>query len=196
MVGAVRASLPALFLALSLAGVQAHANPHVWVEAVITFEFTDHRVEGLAFVWRFDELYSSHTIRSYDRDGDGALAAAETAALRAETFDPLARLGYHVHIWAGGGRREGHEIDRFTARIEQNRLVIDFFVSVTPPADPREEAVVVSLFDRKNAVDFRFAESDFLRVDGEVTPGCKFRLARGKGEQSGHPRPVTLRCGG
>ena len=196
MLGTVRSSLPVLLLALLLAVAQAHANPHVWVEAVTTFEFANDRVRGFTFMWRFDEYYSSHTIRSYDRDGDGALRAAETEALRAETFDPLARFDYYVHVWAEGGRREGHDIDRFAARIEDKRLVVEFSIPVAPPADPRESALVVSLFDPKNVVDFRFVESDFLLVDGAVTPGCKFRIARGKGDQSGHPRPVTLVCGG
>ena len=191
-----KASFSLWLLALSLAVAPAHANPHVWVEAVTTFEFADHRVRGLSFAWRFDEYYSSHTIRSYDRDGDGTLGAAETDALRAETFDPLSRFDYYVHVWAEGGRRDGHEVDRFEARIDGERLVVEFSIPVTPPARPGDGGVVVSLFDPKNVVDFRFAESDFLLVDGEVTPGCKFRIARGKGEQSGHPQPVTLRCGG
>ena len=196
MPGSVTASLPLLLLALSLAVARVHANPHVWVEAVATFEFAEHRVTGVAFAWRFDEYYSSHTIRSFDRDGDGTLGTAETEALRTETFDPLARFDYYVHVWGKSGRREGHAIDRFAATIDENRLVVEFSIPVTPPASPKDGPVVVSLFDPKNVVDFRFAESDFLLVDGEVTPGCKFRIARGKGEQSGHPRPVTLRCGG
>ena len=196
MPGAVRASLPLLLLALLLAVARAHANPHVWVEAVVTFEFEEHRVTGLAFAWRFDEYYSSHTNRSFDRDGDGTLGTAETEALRTETFDPLARFDYYVHVWAGSGRREGHAIDRFAAKIDEDRLVVEFSIPVTPPASPNDGSLIVSLFDPKNVVDFRFAESDFLLVHGEVTPGCKFRIARGKGEQSGHPHPVTLRCGG
>ena len=198
MLRTVRPSLRLLLpaLALALAVPRAHANPHVWVEATATFEFAEHRVTGLAFAWRFDEYYSSHTIRSFDRDGDGTLDAAEADALRSETFDPLARFDYHVHVWTEGGRREGHAIDGFAATIDEDRLVLEFSIPVMPPASPNDGSVVVSLFDPGNVVDFRFAESGFLLVDGEVTPGCKFRIARGEGEQSGHPRPVTLRCGG
>ena len=193
---ALEASLPAAVLALSLAATPALANPHVWVEARITFELEDHRVERLAFAWRFDDFFSSHAIRTHDLDGDGALGPEEMRALRADSFDPLARFDYHVHAWVGGARREGHEVDRFSARVEDERLVFEFSVPVTPPADPGEGPVVVSLFDGENEVDFRFAESNFLLVDGEVKSGCRFRVARGRGAQSGHPRPVTLTCGG
>ncbi len=185
-----------LLLALSLAAPPARANPHVWVEARMAFEFEDHKVKGLAFTWRFDEYNSSHTIQSYDRDGDGFLTRAEMRALRAGIFDPLGQAGYHVHVWAAGGKREGHEVDRFAARIVEKRLVIEFSVPVTPAADPSEGPVIVSLFDPENVVDIGLAPSGFLGVTGKLKPDCKFLVGRGKGEQSGHPRPVTLRCGG
>ena len=188
--------MPAIMTALSLVAMQALANPHVWVESRITFEVEDHRVEGLTFAWSFDDYYSSHTIRTHDLDGDGALGPEETQALRTETFDPLARFDYFVHVWVGEERRKGHEVDRFSVRIEDERLVYEFSVPLTPPANPDEGPVVVSLLDGENAVDFRYAESDFLLADGIVKAGCKFRIARGRGEQSGHPQAVTLECRG
>ena len=192
----VRGSLAAAVAALSLTATQALANPHVWVETRITVELEDHRVEGLRFAWRFDDFYSSHTIRTHDLDGDGALGPEEVRTLRAEEFDPLARFDYYVHVWVGDARRDGHEVDRFSARVEDRRLVYEFSMPVTPPADPGERPVVVSVFDHENEVDFQFADTDFLLADGEVKTGCRFRVARGRGEQSGHPRPVTLTCGG
>ena len=56
--------------------------------------------------------------------------------------------------------------------------------------------MIVSLFDEETVVDFRFAKSDFLLLEGALAPGCRFRVARGKGAQSGHPQTVTLHCGG
>ena len=196
MRSALGAFFPVAVLALSLAATQALANPHVWVEARITFQLEDHRVEALTFAWRFDDFYSSHAIRTHDLDGDGVLAPEEVRALRADSFDPLARFDYHVHVWVGDARRAGHEVDRFSVRVEDARLVLEFSVPVAPPADPGEGPVVVSLFDRENEVDFRFAESNFILAEGEVESHCRFRVARGRGEQSGHPRPVTLACGG
>ena len=196
MTRAARGSLAAAVAALSLTATQALSNPHVWVETRITVEFEDHRVEGLRFAWRFDDFYSSHTIRTHDLDDDGALGPEEVRALRAEEFDPLARFDYYVHVWVGDARHAGHEVDRFSARVEDKRLIYEFSMPVTPPADPGQRPVVVSVFDHENEVDFQFADTDFLLADGEVKKGCRFRVARGRGEQSGHPRPVTLTCGG
>ena len=183
-------------LTVSLAAVEARANPDVWVETTITVAFDDQRVDGLEFSWEFDNFYSAHTIDTYDLDRDGTLNSLEVKHLRAETFDPLSSTDYFVHVWSGEERQEGHDVDRFAARIEETRLVFEFVVTLTPPLDPTEEPVTVSLLDRDRFVDFSFSASPFLLVSGELTPGCSFRVAPGKGAQSGHPQPVTLACEG
>ena len=179
-----------------LAAAEARANPDVWVETTITVAFDEQRVNGLDFSWVFDDFYSAHTIQTYDLDGDGTLDPLEVRNLRAETFEPLSPAHYFVHIWSGEKKHEGVHVDRFAARIERTRLVYEFSVGLLPPLDPRSEPVTVSLFDRENFVDFSFSDSPFLLVSGEMAPGCKFRIARGKGAQSGHPLPVTLACDG
>ena len=196
MAAIVRPWALALALIPLLAAAEARANPDVWVETTLTVAFDDQRVSGLAFSWTFDDFYSAHTIQTYDLDGDGTLNSLEVRNLRAETFDPLAPADYFVHIWSGEEQQQVHNAERFAARIEQAQLVYEFSVSLTPRLDPKVGAVAVSLFDRENFVDFSFSDGHFLLVSGEMTPGCKFRIARGKGAQSGHPQPVTLACEG
>ena len=191
-----RVSLVGLLAVALLGSAGARANPDVWVTAAVIFEVEDQRVNALTFVWRFDEYFSSRAVRTYDQDGDGALGPGEVAVLRAESFDPLERFSYYVHLWTAGKRREGVRINRFTARVDGTRLVYEFSVPVVPAVGPDDGPMTVSLLDEQTVVDFRFAESDFLLLDGALAPGCKFRVARGKGAQSGHPRPVTLHCGG
>ena len=183
-------------LTVALAATEARANPDVWVETTITVAFNERRVGGLDFSWTFDDFYSAHTIQTYDLDEDGTLNSLEVRNLRAETFDPLSPADYFVHIWSGEEKQYGFDVDRFGARIEQGQLVYEFSVDLTPPLDPQAEPVTFSLFDRDIFVDFSFSESPFLLVSGEMTPGCKFRVARGTGAQSGHPQPVTLACEG
>ena len=183
-------------LTVSLAAVEARANPDVWVETKITVAFDERRVDGLEFSWAFDDFYSAHTIDTYDLDRDGTLNSLEVKHLRAETFDPLSSTDYFVHVWSGEERQEGHDVDRFAARIEETRLVFEFVVTLTPPLDPTEEPVTVSLLDRDRLVDFSFSASPFLLVSGDMASGCSFRVAPGKGAQSGHPQPVTLACEG
>ena len=191
----VKALLLALVVALSLGVGRVNANPDVWVTAGIIFRFEDARVNGLTYVWRFDDYYSSRAVQTYDSNRDGTFGPQEVARLRAESFDPLTRFGYYVHVWANGEKRKTADIENFTASIEDNHLVYRFTVPLVPSADPSTSPVVASLFDKGTVVDFRFSETDFLLVDGTMGAGCKFRVARGKGALSDHSQVVTLKCG-
>ena len=196
MAAMLRLWVPVVALTLSLAATEVRANPDVWVETTITVAFENQRVSGLELSWAFDDFYSAHTIQTYDLDGDGTLNPLEARNLRAETFDLLSPADYFVHIWSGEEKQDGFDVDRFAARIERARLVYDFSVGLTPPLDPKVGPVTVSLFDGDRFVDFSFSNSPFLLVSGEMAPGCKFRIARGKGAQSGHPQLITLACNG
>ena len=188
----------ALILALSvtMAAAEARANPDVWVETTITVAFDEQQVSGLGFSWAFDDFYSARTIQTYDLDGDGTLNSLEVRNLRAETFDPLSPVDYFIHVWSGEEKRERHNVDRFATRLEENHLVYEFSLAINPPLNPKHKSVAISLFDPEIFVDFNFVDSAYLLVSGEMTPGCAFSIARGRGAQSGHPQPVTLTCEG
>ena len=183
-----------MLIALGTPG--AHANPDVWVKAAMTYRFEDGKIVGIVFNWRFDEYFSSRSIKTYDGDRSSAFEAPEVGRLRGEAFDPLEEFNYYAHIWVAGEKRKNLKIDDFAASIDGNILVYRFAVALAPPADPAAGDIVVSLYDREIVVDFRFIKKNFLLVDGTMGPGCKFQIKRGRGAQSGHPQPVTLKCGG
>ena len=185
-------------LAISIFGISAssaYANPDVWIKAGITYRFEDNKVSAVSYMWRFDEYFSSRSVRTYDVDESGVLEPEEAERLRIEAFDPLAKFDYYVHVWVAGEKRENLTIESFNASIEGTQLVYRFTVPLTPSADPSFGAVITSLYDGRTVVDFRFFKDDFLLVEGAVDPSCKFRIARGRGAQSDHPQPVTLQCG-
>ena len=196
MVAILRPWALVVALTVSLAAAEARANPDVWVETTITVAFDDQRVSGLEFSWNSTTSTAPAPSKPTIWIGTGSLNPLEAKNLRAETFDPLSHADYFVHVWSGNEKRQGHDVDRFAARIEETKLIYEFSVALTPPLDPKEAPVTVSLFDRDNVVDFNFSDSAFLLVSGEMSPGCSFRVARGKGAQSGHPQPVTLACEG
>ena len=123
MLHLVKALLLALVVAVSLGVGRVNANPDVWVTAGIIFWFEDARVNGLTYVWRFDDYYSSRAVQTYDSNRDGTFGPQEVARLRAESFDPLTRFGYYVHVWANGEKRKTPDIENFTASIEDAHLV-------------------------------------------------------------------------
>ena len=189
----------AYFSAVLVAAVwvsDAHANPDVWVTAGVTYRFEDKKVTAITFEWKFDEYFSDRTIRTYDSNENGALEPGEVENLRGEAFDPLKEFDYYVHIWVGEEKREDHNIESFEARVDDTKLVYRFTVALAPSANPSADKVIASLRDKKIFVDFRLFKNNFLLVQGVMYSDCKFRIARGKGAQSGHAQPITLKCGG
>ena len=193
MISAIKAVI--LGTAVLLLGItNADANPDVWVKTGLTYQFDNGKLSGLQFTWQFDEYYSSRSIQTYDTNQNKILESDEVSRLRAEAFDPLARFGYYIHLWVGGEKHKQLTIKDFAATIDGTQLVYRFTAALIPPADPNTDAIVTSLYDDKIVVDFRFFKENFLLVEGDIDPGCKFRIARGKGAQSGHPQVVTLKC--
>ena len=172
-----------------------YANPDVWVKAGITYHFEEHLITELTYLWSFDDYFSSRTIQTYDRDKNGVFEPEELTLLRREAFDPLSRFGYHVHIWADGKKLKNLMAKNFDARIETKKLIYEFTVPLMPSANPNDGPIITSLYDNKLVMDFRFFKKNFLLVKGLMRPDCKFQIKRGKGVQSYHPQPVTLKCG-
>ena len=183
-----------MLFALGAPGVQA--NPDVWVKAGMTYRFEDGKISGITFDWRFDEYFSSRAIETYDGDRSRVLEATEVGRLRGEAFDPLGKSGYHVHVWEAGKKRENLGIEDFTASIDGNLLVYRFTVALTPPADPGAGRHRCQLVRQGNSYRFSLHREEFHSRPRGDDPGCKFRVARGKGAQADHRQPVTLKCGG
>ncbi len=171
------------------------ANPDVWVKAGITYQFEEHLVTELTYIWSFDDYFSSRTIQTYDRDKNGVFGSEELTLLRREAFEPLSRFNYHVHIWVDGKKLKNLIAKNFDARIETKKLIYEFTVPLMPSANPNNAPIITSLYDKKLIMDFRFFKKNFLMVKGMMRPDCKFQIKRGKGIQSYHPQPVTLKCG-
>ena len=132
------------------------ANPDVWVKAGITYQFEEHLVTELTYLWSFDDYFSSRTIQTYDRDKNGVFGSEELTLLRREAFDPLSRFGYHVHIWADGKKLKNLMAKNFDARIETKKLIYEFTVPLMPSANPNDGPIITSLYDNKLVMDFRF----------------------------------------
>ena len=197
MVAILRPWALVVALTVSLAAAEARANPDVWVEATITVAFDDQRVSGLGvFLGIRRLLQRPHRPKPTIWTGTGRsiLWRSKICAPRRSILSRTPTISFTF----GRGTKNARVTTWIALRRESKKRSssTSFSVALTPPLDPKEAPVTVSLFDRDNVVDFNFSDSAFLLVSGEMSPGCSFRVARGKGAQSGHPQPVTLACEG
>jgi ABC-type uncharacterized transport system substrate-binding protein len=163
---------------LVLSGRPAHvaAHPHVWIDAVVTFVFSDRHLVGLRHRWKFDEFFGSFVIEENDVDGDGAFDAAEISAIRESAFSSLREYDYFTHLRVNGAKLPLDEASGFTARIEDGVLVYEFTMHLPAPVDPVEVALAASVYDVEYYVEVLLDRYDPVRFEGIPSGGCTYDI--------------------
>ena len=108
------------------------AMPHVGLE--VDLRLPSIAPPSSALTWKHCVDMSIHMSNTRSMRGivEASLQTAAVALAPAATPAPA-----NPHVWAGKERREGHAVDRPTAKVEDERLVYEFSVPVSPSAEPR-----------------------------------------------------------
>jgi ABC-type uncharacterized transport system substrate-binding protein len=179
-----RVLLLALCLALFGVAGAADAHPHVWIDTVATFVFTQGKVSSLRLTWTFDEDFSEtllHNVHAARRPG--RLDAQQVKHLYEKDFANLQSDQYFVRLYVGGGRVPVREVSDFSASYRDRRVIYEFTVRLPAPVDPVATAVALSVYDATYFVEVDFDETTpVLFVDGPDPP-CRYSVV----EDRQHP---------
>lgn len=135
--------------------------------------FFDGKLTGFSTDWQFDEIFTEDMLHQFDSDGDGAISAAESAAIGAETLPNLAEFRYFTQASVDGTDFPDLAPSGFAARME--RGVLHFVLSFTlpQPVDPRTQKLRLEISDRSYYVEVLLAEPDPVRLEGAGSGACK-----------------------
>jgi ABC-type uncharacterized transport system substrate-binding protein len=129
------------------------AHPHMWIDAVIDLRLDEEGIAAIDVEWAFDEFSSADLIFSFDDDLDGAFSRGEIATVQRDAFAHLHEVDYFLIAFAGSRRLRMAAASRFTARIDDGRLVYAFRVPVRIGWDEMDD-LVVGHFDQSYYIDF------------------------------------------
>lgn len=153
------------------------AHPHVWIDAVVTFEFTEAgELEAVRQRWVFDDLFSSWVIEAHDADADGRFDPDELKSLQAGAFDNLKEYGYFTHLRVDGTPVPLERIVRFEAEVEDDRLVYTFALELPEPVAAGREQVAVGVFDPEYYVELILDAQDPVRFGGLPSGACSYEI--------------------
>ena len=142
-----------LFLLLcGLCASVAFAHPHVFVDAKVKVLFDESGLTGIQNHWVYDEIYSTATVATVDRDGDGKLSAKESEALKSVVLNEIAKSNYFNYIQAGSNFLVAQAIKDFKASVKNGRLVLDFVVGFVAPVGADYSMLVIVVADPSNYV--------------------------------------------
>ncbi|WP_051694156.1 DUF1007 family protein [Desulfohalovibrio reitneri] len=139
--------LPLALAALAAAPSPARAHPHAFVECVLTVVFDENGLAGFRQHWTLDEMLSVQVMQMVDTNNDFELSEAEAASVEEKSFSHIANNSYFTHVLIDGKPFKAEWATDFTAGMDGNKMVYEFFVPCHVAAADTEKEVKVAVFD-------------------------------------------------
>jgi len=173
----IRTLLIALVLLAALAG-RAHAHPHVYVDASLTFEINDTGLAALRENWFFDDIFTQAILGDLGLDAETLATPEGQAAIQSGAFNYLVNFGYFTFLENNGQRIPVTETRDFRASLRDNRLVYDFTVPINRAfAEIRDFRAAV--FDSEYYTDILLLEDNIrFKIDGQARVSHTVRPAK------------------
>ena len=161
-------------LMASLAGSQAQAHPHVWIEMQSDVVFTDDGlIKGVDLEWTFDDGYTQMALDGLDVDGDGIYSQGELAPLTKENIESLKDYEYFTVMRANGEQQKIGAVTDFGQIWSNNKLTLHLQVPLEKPIDPKKDEFVLKVYDPEFFIAIDYVTKDPVDVVGKMPESCK-----------------------
>ena len=165
-----------------LSACAARAHPHIWIDALATFQFGEGRLQAVKLDWIFDKLFSAGLIADFDLDKNKQFDASEIETLRKDAFVELGSLSHFTHLWIGGEKIKIDRVENFSAMIVAGRVVYRFVLPLPQPVDPARTPVALGLYDESHYVDVVPVPEQPFRFSGIGDGACRVQAERIEGD--------------
>jgi ABC-type uncharacterized transport system substrate-binding protein len=163
---------------LALSAAPAAAHPHIFIDTGLEVIFDRQgRAAAVRVAWVYDDFYSLMVLsdRGLDRDGDGALTAAETAALNGFDMNWDADYQGDLYLLDGSGAPVALGRPRdWTATVEQGRIVTTHVRPLVRPLAVAAEPLVLQVYDPGYYTAYTILGTPSL--SGTGAQGCRVQV--------------------
>jgi ABC-type uncharacterized transport system substrate-binding protein len=168
-------------LLLGATAAPSFAHPHVFISNRMTVQFDQGMLQGIAFQWTFDDMFSAMILSDYDPRHTGQFDAARAKALKAGAFDNLENYHYFIAISIGNKPVRRFGIEQFEPRItDKERLVYTFFVPLNLAVGTAEQTVVLTVYDDSYYVAFDLLHAEDVTVQAGSGIACALSVQKTK----------------
>ena len=147
-----------LLFTIPLGSIFGH--PHMFIDSRVTFQFDDTGLTGYRVTWWFDGGFTAMILADYDRDHNMEFSAPEITDIEQNAFSNLENYGYFMYISLDGVPLPAETPTDFTAYLEGKRLVYEFFVPLSVPADYDWRTIKLAIYDETFFCDIVFVEDN------------------------------------
>jgi len=161
---------------LLLSAVPVFSHPHMFIDTEVTFEFDRDELKGFWIKWYFDVMFTASIRLDYDYDRDGVFDSAEVSDIEQGAFQNLRAYHYFTRVIRDDGVDRVEEVDGFSARMEDDRLVYRFFVPYTCPLSAETCNLSLIIFDETFFCDIMYMKDSPVHIEGTEYAAADARI--------------------
>jgi ABC-type uncharacterized transport system substrate-binding protein len=166
--------LLAAALVLGANGAQAH--PHVWITATSELIYApDGSVTGVRHAWTFDDMFSTYAVQGIDSKVKGVYSREELEPLALTNVESLHEFGFFTFAKADGKKEKFAEPVDYFLEYRDSLLTLHFTLPLKTPVKAKE--LVLEVFDPEFFIDFKFADTDPVKLVG-APAACQMTFQR------------------
>ncbi len=160
------------FLLLSSA---AAAHPHMWIDLKSRIILQDDgQVSGIYQEWLFDDFFSTALLEEAARHPQGVAKGVRQHV--ATIMDNLEPYEYFTLIEMDGTPVPLYLDGDFTAEIRENRVWVNFTVSLKRSVDLTSNKFTYAVFDPTYYIEMFHAENETFSFEGDAPDGCSPKI--------------------
>lgn len=169
-----------LLILLVCATPDLFSHPHMFLDTELVVWDSPEGMEGFTVVWHFDKVFTASIKMDYDRNKDGVFNKEETQAIYNNAFINLKHYNYFTYIMWEGDTYIPSSVENFKVRLEEGRLVYEFFVpfQVRPQGSPINLRIAV--YDKSFFCDVAYAEERPVKIAGAEAFDLSYAIQRNK----------------
>lgn len=161
-------------------GFPTWAHPHMFIDSHVSAVFNQEQLQGFWIEWKFDQMFTASIRIDYDRNRDGEFNDSEVRLIEENAFANLKNYHYFTTIFHGENSHRVERVEKFSAWMENERLVYRFFVPQSIPISKEKNRVKVVIFDDTFFCDIAYMEENPVSIEGRRFVSVKARIQKNR----------------
>ncbi len=141
------------------------AHPHVFIAQRLKIVTNGKGLTGFNIYWEFDEMFSTMICDDHDLNKNGILEEAEVASIKEKAFSYIAEFNYFIYVKIDGTPFQVKYVTRFTARLENGKLIYEFFIPCHVSALKKFKHINIASYDPTYYSGIYFTEQEPYTID-------------------------------
>lgn len=152
----------------------------MFLDTELTVWTSPERMEGFTVTWYFDKAFTASITMDYDANKDGVFNKRETQEVYNNAFINLEHYDYFTYIFWEGEEYIPSEVENFAVRLENNRLVYEFFIPFLIPYEGTPVNLRVAVYDKTFFCDVAYVDKETVRLEGSDRFHLDYSINRNK----------------